>query len=80
VRDTDSTTQSEPLEAYELHYNITRGSDYRFLGPLSECLCGCDLLHIIGKFEEGLVVYYWTDVVCAACGSILTIRTEIDTP
>lgn len=54
------------------------GTDYTWAGPLHECPCGCDLFHILAKFEDGQVVFYFTDAICSSCSSTLRAPTEID--
>lgn len=54
------------------------GTDYMWAGPVHECPCGCDLFHILAKFEDGVVAFYFTDAICSSCGSILRAPTEID--
>jgi hypothetical protein len=48
------------------------GQDLRWLGPVHECpLCECDVFHILARFDEGEVAFYFLDAICAGCGSTL---------
>jgi hypothetical protein len=54
------------------------GSDYRGV-PTLECPCGCDtFIACISFTEERIVGAYLCDGVCASCGSLVSLPTEID--
>ena len=55
------------------------GQDLRWVGPVHECpFCEFDLFHALVKFEEGAVVFYFLDAVCAKCGSQIKLPTPQD--
>lgn len=63
---------SDPRPVTELFAVAEGGQDVRWVGPTHECpMCEFDLFHILAKFEGGVVVFYFTDAVCARCGSTL---------
>jgi hypothetical protein len=37
------------------------------------CICGGDLFHMIGAFEEGELIFYFLDGECVNCGSLVTL-------
>jgi len=45
------------------------GVDLRSLGGLHSCLCGSELWHIVCKFNEGEICFYYLDMVCVSCGA-----------
>ena len=45
------------------------GVDLRSLGGLHSCLCGSELWHIVCKFSEGEICFYYLDMVCVSCGA-----------
>lgn len=64
------------LELFEVEPN---GQDLRWVGPVHECpLCEFNLFHILAKFEDGEVVFYFTDAVCSRCGSAIKAPTPLD--
>lgn len=67
-------------DVLDLH-NLSRyssGEDYRFAGPVQECLCGGDMFHVLASFDEaGEVAYYLLDGVCWSCGAVVTLPTPI---
>ena len=45
------------------------------------CVCGGDLFHMIGSFEDGELIFYFLDGECVNCGSLVTlpyVRKEDD--
>jgi hypothetical protein len=55
------------------------GLDYRWLGPVHECPnCEFDLFHLLAKFDEGEVAFYFLDGVCAKCGCTVKLPTPLD--
>lgn len=78
VAATASTGSAATRSIRELFTPENHGADLTWAGPLHECLCGCDLFHIMARFESGQVAQYFTDAVCTACGSWLVAPTEID--
>lgn len=37
------------------------------------CVCGGNLFHILGSFEEGILTFYFLDGECVNCGSFVTL-------
>jgi len=61
--------------------DYSKAADYRgqYLGDY--CICGSDLFHMIGSFEDGELIFYFLDGECVNCGSLVTlpyIRKEED--
>lgn len=55
------------------------GQDLRWVGPVHSCpLCEFDLFHILARFSEGAVAFYFTDAICAKCGSTIKAPTPED--
>lgn len=53
--------------------------DYRFAGPVKECLCGSNMFHVVASFdEEGEVSFYVLDGMCWSCGSIVTLPCPLE--
>jgi len=70
---------SDPEGVYFLHTpNDVSGEDYRFAGPVQECLCGGDMFHIVGSFDsDGEIGMYILDGICWSCGAIVTLPTPM---
>lgn len=53
--------------------DYSKAADYRgqYLGDY--CVCGGDLFHMIGSFEDGELVFYFLDGECVNCGSLVTL-------
>jgi len=72
-------TEPEPKPITELFAVEMSGQDFRWLGPVHECpYCEFDLFHILAKFCEGAVGFYFLDAICAKCGSIVKVPTPED--
>lgn len=56
------------------------GTDYRDLGPTSECPCGSELMYVLTQFdvETREIGVYFTDAMCAGCNSLLLAPTPCD--
>jgi len=55
------------------------GPDLLFMGPVTECLCGEQVMHALIWFAEDKTVGgYFTEMVCSSCGALLRGATEID--
>lgn len=68
-----------PKPAIELFNTQPNGQDLRWVGPVHQCpLCEFDLFHVLAKFEDGEVVFYFTDGMCSRCGSIIKVPTPED--
>lgn len=68
-----------PRSVLELFRIEPGGQDLRWVGPVHQCpLCEFDLFHILAKFEDGVVVFYFTDAVCTRCGSTIKAPTPLD--
>lgn len=59
----------------ELIREVPKGTDYQFVGPTHECPCGTDLFIVLATFEDGEISTYFTDALCALCGSDLRLPT-----
>jgi hypothetical protein len=69
----------EPRPITELFTIEDGGQDLRWVGPVHECpLCEFDLFHVLAKFNEGEVSFYFLDALCAKCGSIVKMPTPED--
>ena len=54
------------------------GEDYRFAGPVQECLCGCNSFHIVATFDsDGDIATYVLDGLCWSCGAVVLLPTAI---
>ena len=42
------------------------------------CVCGSELFTAIVAFEMGEICFYFLDVECVDCGSLVTLPTPID--
>lgn len=76
--DMDSSPDLSPIQLLlELEPG---GSDLRFMGPTSECVCGSSLWHIVCWFdqEEREVGGRFLEMACVECGSICKSPTPID--
>ena len=52
--------------------------DYRFAGPVQQCLCGGDMFHaLVGFDDSGDVAYYVVDGMCWQCGAVVTLPTPL---
>lgn len=54
------------------------GADYLWAGPTHECVCGNNVFHLLVWFEENEVAGYFTEMVCAFCGSLQRAPTLAD--
>lgn len=73
------TGDSTPKSITELFKVEPGGSDYMFMGPLSRCICGCNVFHILASFDDdGEIAQYFTEAKCASCGSLLRAPTPVD--
>ncbi len=68
----------DPRPVHELFFVDKTGLDLRDMGPLHTCVCGSDLWHVLARFEEGVIVYYYLDMKCSDCGALAKAPTEID--
>jgi hypothetical protein len=64
----------------QLFTPVSDGPDYRWVGPVQECLCGCSLFHMVAAFDEREVAFYMLDALCFQCGGKVTLPTPIDPP
>ena len=72
-------TDEEPRPITDLFKIEDGGQDLRWLGAVHECpYCEFDLFHILAKFDEGVVGFYFLDAVCARCGSLIKAPTPED--
>lgn len=70
---------ADPKPVLDLFRLEPGGQDLRWVGPVHECpLCEFNLFHVLAKFEEGEVVFYFTDAVCSKCGSTIKAPTPLD--
>lgn len=70
-------TQPKPIT--ELFKIEPGGQDLRWVGPVHECpMCEFDLFHILAKFDQGVVSFYFTDAICSRCGSTIKAPTPED--
>jgi len=54
-------------------------ADNRELGPTLFCACGGDGFYILAMFDEDRAVAgYFTDALCASCGTLLKAPTQAD--
>ena len=67
-----------PVAVRRIHTAPPTKDDLRSLGPLHQCACGGQMFHMLAQFEDGLVSQYLLDGLCASCGSIVQLPTEID--
>ena len=68
---------SQPV--YQLFYIEPDGTDLLFMGPTTVCVCGNQVFHALIWFDEyKTIAGYFTEMVCASCGSLLRGATEID--
>jgi DNA-directed RNA polymerase subunit RPC12/RpoP len=71
--------QDAPKPITDLFRIEEGGQDLRWVGPVHECpYCEFDLFHVLAKFSEGEVAFYFLDAVCARCGSTIKIPTPED--
>lgn len=69
-------TPKPVLELFKVEPN---GQDLRWVGPVHQCpLCEFDLFHILAKFDDGAVAFYFLDALCGKCGSIVKVPTPED--
>lgn len=54
------------------------GADYLWAGPTHECVCGNNVFHLLVWFEDKEVAGYFTEMICAFCGSIQRAPTLAD--
>lgn len=54
------------------------GADYLWAGPTHECVCGNNVFHLLVWFEDREVAGYFTEMICAFCGSIQRAPTLAD--
>jgi hypothetical protein len=53
------------------------GADLLFMGPTTSCICSCDVFHALIWFdEERSIAGYFTEMCCAACGSLVRGATQ----
>lgn len=72
---------SEAKPILDLFRIEPNGQDLRWVGPVHECpLCEFNLFHVLAKFEDGQVVFYFTDAICSRCGSAVKAPTPLDIP
>lgn len=65
---------------HPFHEVTPTGLDYRGV-PTAECPCGGRTFYTVTWMDDDyLVAGYLTDGLCAMCGALLTIATEIDHP
>ena len=70
---------TEPRPVVEMFNIEPGGQDIRWVGPVHECpMCEFHLFHILAKFDEGNVAFYFTDAICAKCGSYIKAPTPQD--
>ena len=54
-------------------------SDLLFMGPTTRCVCGGEVFHALVWFAEDRTIGgYFTEMVCAMCGSLIRGATEAD--
>jgi hypothetical protein len=64
---------------YELFEIEPHGSDLLFMGPTSACVCGNNVFHALIWFgHDRTIGGYFTEMVCAMCGSLIRGVTEAD--
>ena len=70
---------SNDVEAVRwLHTPSESLEDYRFAGPVSECICGCASFHILATFDsDGEIATYVLDGLCWSCGAVVLLPTAI---
>lgn len=56
------------------------GIDLLIFGPTTQCLCGNGVLHALVWMDEDTreIGGYFTEMKCAACGSLLRATTPVD--
>lgn len=54
------------------------GADYLWAGPTHECVCGNNVFHLLVWFEDREVAGYFTEMICAFCGSMQRAPTLAD--
>ena len=69
---------SIPKPIYTLFEIEPSGADLRDWGPIHQCICGCDLFHVLMRFEDKKPAFYFTEMLCASCGALAKAPTEID--
>lgn len=56
------------------------GADLLWLGPTTECVCGNNVFHALIWFTDDREIGgYFTEMVCAFCGSLIRGATPVDT-
>lgn len=64
---------------FELFRCDADGHDLLWAGPTTVCLCGNEVFHALIWFnEEREIGGYFTEMMCAFCGSILRGATPVD--
>lgn len=66
---------NEPISIQEMLHpsDYSKASDYRGVYLGDRCLCGSELFHLIGSFENGELTFYFLDGECLNCGSLVTL-------
>jgi len=71
-----SGTEGTVLELFRCEPN---GRDLLWAGPTTMCLCGNEVFHALIWFNEDREIGgYFTEMMCAFCGSILRGATPVD--
>lgn len=66
-----------PKPVYEIFSKNPDGPDLLFMGPTTQCVCGCDLFHALIWFDDDRsIAGYFTEGCCASCGAIIRLATQ----
>ena len=71
-----ASPKPKPIE--NLMFERVPTSDHRWIGETHECMvCQSDLFLMLASFSEGKVAQYVTTGMCAMCGALLSLPTEV---
>jgi hypothetical protein len=72
---TVTATHSQPV--WKLFDVEPGGADLLFMGPTTTCVCGGEVFHALIWFDnERSIAGYFTEMCCAACGSLIRGATQ----
>ena len=72
-----SRTMTESKDIRELlrRVDYSKAMDLRDTPIGDICVCGCEVLVMLGGLVDGEVSFYFLDGECAMCGSLVTLPT-----